>query len=157
MNNDFAYNLPYTSSKWLNDTYNPMYDAIFQPIKGGNFLNGAKYTQNCLAVQQEPFFRSWVECKEGLYRGTPINCLTYYLKLFAFLGNSLRLTPNTPLIQLWCARSKLNMDEICSLNIHLWYVDNFYWNPLLNLQSPFLWSRKIPKKALRMEELQNIF
>ena len=33
------------------------------------------------------------------------------------------LTPNTPLIQLWCARSKLNMDEICSLNIHLWYVD----------------------------------
>ena len=55
MNNDFAYNLPYTSSKWLNDTYNPMYDAIFQPIKGGNFLNGAKYTQNCLAVQQEPF------------------------------------------------------------------------------------------------------
>ena len=29
------------------------------------------------------------------------------------------LTPNTPLIQLWCARSKLNMDEICSLNIHL--------------------------------------
>ena len=33
------------------------------------------------------------------------------------------LIPNTPLIQLWCARSKLNMDEICSLNIHLWYVD----------------------------------
>ena len=29
------------------------------------------------------------------------------------------LTPNRPLIQLWCARSKLNMDEICSLNIHL--------------------------------------
>ena len=29
------------------------------------------------------------------------------------------LTPNTPLIQLWCARSKLNMDEISSLNIHL--------------------------------------
>ena len=29
------------------------------------------------------------------------------------------LTPNTPLIQLWYARSKLNMDEICSLNIHL--------------------------------------
>jgi hypothetical protein len=33
------------------------------------------------------------------------------------------LTPNRPLIQLWCARSKLNMDEICSLNIHLEYVD----------------------------------
>ena len=33
------------------------------------------------------------------------------------------LTPNRPLIQLWCARSKLKMDEICSLNIHLWYVD----------------------------------
>ena len=33
------------------------------------------------------------------------------------------LTPNRPLIQLWCARSKLNMDEICSLNIHLSYVD----------------------------------
>ena len=33
------------------------------------------------------------------------------------------LTPNTPLIQLWCAQSKLNMDKICSLNIHLWYVD----------------------------------
>ena len=29
------------------------------------------------------------------------------------------LTPNMPLIQLWCARSKWNMDEICSLNIHL--------------------------------------
>ena len=29
------------------------------------------------------------------------------------------LTPNRPLIQLWCARSKLNMDEIYSLNIHL--------------------------------------
>ena len=29
------------------------------------------------------------------------------------------LTPNTPMIQLWCVRSKLNMDEICSLNIHL--------------------------------------
>ena len=29
------------------------------------------------------------------------------------------LTPNMPLIQLWCAQSKLNMDEICSLNIHL--------------------------------------
>ena len=29
------------------------------------------------------------------------------------------LTPNRPLIQLWCARSKLNMDEICSLNIYL--------------------------------------
>ena len=28
------------------------------------------------------------------------------------------LTPNRPLIQLLCARSKLNMDEICSLNIH---------------------------------------
>ena len=33
------------------------------------------------------------------------------------------LTPNTPLIQLWCARSKLDMDETCSLNIQLWYVD----------------------------------
>ena len=33
------------------------------------------------------------------------------------------LTPDTPLIRLWCAQSKLNMDEICSLNIHLWYVD----------------------------------
>ena len=33
------------------------------------------------------------------------------------------LTPNRPLIQLWCAQSKLNMDENCSLNIHLWYVD----------------------------------
>ena len=30
-----------------------------------------------------------------------------------------QLTPNRPLIQLWCARSKLNMDKICSLNIHL--------------------------------------
>ena len=29
------------------------------------------------------------------------------------------LTSNMPLIQLWCARSKLNMDEICSVNIHL--------------------------------------
>ena len=29
------------------------------------------------------------------------------------------LTPNMPLIQLWCAQSKLNMDEICILNIHL--------------------------------------
>ena len=29
------------------------------------------------------------------------------------------LTPNKPLNQLWCFRSKLNMDEICSLNIHL--------------------------------------
>ena len=27
------------------------------------------------------------------------------------------LTPNMPLIQLWCAQSKLNMDDICSLNI----------------------------------------
>ena len=35
----------------------------------------------------------------------------------------IQLTPNRPLIQLWCARSKLNMNEICSLNIHLWYVD----------------------------------
>ena len=26
------------------------------------------------------------------------------------------LTPNTSLIQLWCAQSKLNMDEICSLS-----------------------------------------
>ena len=33
------------------------------------------------------------------------------------------LTLDTPLIRLWCPRSKLNMDEICSLNIHLWYVD----------------------------------
>ena len=33
------------------------------------------------------------------------------------------LTPNRPLIQLCCAQSKLNMDEICSLNIPLWYVD----------------------------------
>ena len=33
------------------------------------------------------------------------------------------LRPNTPLIQLWCARSKLNMDEIFSLKIHVWYVD----------------------------------
>ena len=36
------------------------------------------------------------------------------------------LTPNTPQIQLWFARSKLNMDEICSLNNHLWYVDCRY-------------------------------
>ena len=28
-----------------------------------------------------------------------------------------------PLIQLWCSRSKLIMDEICSLNIHLLYVE----------------------------------
>ena len=40
-----------------------------------------------------------------------------------FIVNQNSLTPNRPLIQLWCARSKLNMDEICSLNIHLWYVD----------------------------------
>jgi hypothetical protein len=40
-------------------------------------------------------------------------------KIFLFQS----LTPNTTLIQLWCARSKLNMDEICSLNIHLWYID----------------------------------
>ena len=33
------------------------------------------------------------------------------------------LTPNMPLIQPSCAQSKLNMDEICSLNIHLRYVD----------------------------------
>ena len=33
------------------------------------------------------------------------------------------LTPNMPLILLWCARSKLNMDEICSLNIHSRHVD----------------------------------
>ena len=45
--------------------------------------------------------------------------------LFQFSGakNMSCLTPNTPLLQLWCARSKLNMNEICSLNIHLWYVD----------------------------------
>ena len=36
-----------------------------------------------------------------------------------WLGMRYLLTPNMPLIQLWCARSKLNMDEICSLNIHL--------------------------------------
>ena len=35
------------------------------------------------------------------------------------LCSKLSLTPNTPLIQLWRARSKWNMDEICSLNIHL--------------------------------------
>ena len=44
-------------------------------------------------------------------------------KPFCSLINSVLLTPNTPLIQLWCARSKLNMDEISGLNIHLWYVD----------------------------------
>ena len=32
------------------------------------------------------------------------------------------LTSNKPLIQQWCARSKLNMDEFYSLNIYLWYV-----------------------------------
>ena len=34
-----------------------------------------------------------------------------------------------PLIQLLCARSKLNMDEICSLKIHLWYVNkvHIFW------------------------------
>ena len=37
--------------------------------------------------------------------------------------SAMTLTPNTPLIQLWCARLKLNMNEICSLNIHLRYVD----------------------------------
>ena len=43
---------------------------------------------------------------------------------FESILNSLHvLTPNMPLIQLWCAQSKSNMDEICSLNNHLWYVD----------------------------------
>ena len=36
------------------------------------------------------------------------------------------LTTNTPLIQLWCAQSKLNKDEICCSNIHLWYVECRY-------------------------------
>ena len=51
---------------------------------------------------------------------------------FESILNSLHvLTPNMPLIQLWCAQSKSNMDEICSLNNHLWYVDIpqiFFWN-----------------------------
>ena len=33
------------------------------------------------------------------------------------------LTPNTPQIQLWCAWSKLNMDEIFNFKIHLRCVD----------------------------------
>ena len=83
------------------------------------------------------------------------------------------LTHNTPLIQLWCAQSKLNMEEICSLNIHLWYVDIpqkvllkslhaqrrsfYYWICNLMHKSP-LWSKMYcPKKALRMEEFQNNF
>ena len=47
--------------------------------------------------------------------------LNYYCRLRKALKNYHKgLTPNTPpLIQLWCARSKLNMDEICSLNINL--------------------------------------
>ena len=51
------------------------------------------------------------------------------------------LTPNRPLIQLWCAQSKLNMDEIYSLNIHLWYVDiaqNFLLKSLHAQKRPFL-------------------
>ena len=43
---------------------------------------------------------------------------------FSEVAFSIRiLTSNMSLIQLWCAQSKLNMDEICSLNIHFWYVD----------------------------------
>ena len=42
--------------------------------------------------------------------------------LHTTLEYQLCLTPNTPLVQLWCARSKLNMDEICSLNFYLSYL-----------------------------------
>ena len=53
--------------------------------------------------------------------------ITWYVydfsRIFQSFESTKSLTPNTPLIQLWCSRSKLNMDEICSLNIHLWYVD----------------------------------
>ena len=48
--------------------------------------------------------------------------LHWNFRLTMFLG-LFWLTRNKPLIQLWCARSKLNMDEIFRLNIHLWYVD----------------------------------
>ena len=41
------------------------------------------------------------------------------ISVFVCLAGLDTLTPNTPLIQLLRARSKLNMDEICSLNIHL--------------------------------------
>ena len=39
------------------------------------------------------------------------------------IGIKCYLTPNMPLIQFWGAQTKLNMDEICSLNIHLRYAD----------------------------------
>ena len=35
-----------------------------------------------------------------------------------------QLTPNTPLIQLWCARSKLNMDDFSVLKGLLGYLDS---------------------------------
>ena len=55
-----------------------------------------------------------------------IKVYLYLSKLFNISMSNITnfyLTPNRSLIQLWCAQSKLNMDEICSLNIHLWYVD----------------------------------
>ena len=55
------------------------------------------------------------------YKTVSIAQCTQKLLIISQFGSlsAFSLTPNTPLIQLWCARSKLNMDEICSLNIHL--------------------------------------
>ena len=66
------------------------------------------------------------------------------------------------------------MDEICSLNIHLWYVGipqkvllkslhaqrrSFFFTEfaIWCKNPPFYEVKKYPKKALGMEEFQNIF
>ena len=72
-------------------------------------MNDAQKSYYVKAVRQSLFSYQAVQS---------IADLIYWLEKHQSSG-SRGLTPNRPLIQLWCARSKLNMDEICSLNNHL--------------------------------------
>ena len=109
-----------------------IYRQIDRSSQAGDVVN------RCVIGTNKPYRDSFICCLNDftiptkihhrinywLIYTTCIKCILWVIKLNQLEWIEKKaLTPNTPLIQLWCAQSKLNMDEIFSLNIHVWCLD----------------------------------